>query len=464
MRKLLIIFLLVLTACSSLTPQAWIVSPATTSLLKVIAHPDGPLYVGDQVSFEVIDSTKTLPPNSRVGISLAGKSLGDQNFGSYGLGGRSQATFYWAWDTHGLKPGEYTLTFSLKSGTLQWDEKIRLYPAKSVPAPEPDAHWKTMETVCCTVHYISGTAAERDLDLLSALVETQLADVEKRMGEKAVKKISITYFPRTLGHGGFAADGIYISYLDRNYAGGTTAQITHHEMVHWLDSQIGGKLRPSILQEGLAVYMSDGHFKAEPILPRLAALVDLGWYIPLPRLIDSFYNSQHEIGYAEAAGLVGYLVTTYGWEGFNRFYRSISPVPQGTESSAMDVALQAQLGISLERLEQNFLIFIHDQVYDDAIRTDLRLTVNFYDTVRRYEAVLDPSAYFLNAWLPDVVHMRQYDIVADFLRHPDSLLNQQIESLLVEGDVNLRTKAYTAADIKIRMVNALLDLYGSSVQ
>ena len=461
MRKLFILFVLVLTACSSLMPQSWIVAPATVSSLQVITHPDGPIYVGDQVSFEVIDSTETLPANSHVVISLAGKSLGDQIFGSYGLGGRSQATFYWAWDTHGLKPGEYTLTFSLNT---KWDEKIRLYPANSVPAPEPDAHWKMVETACCTVHYISGTAAERDLGLLKALVDTQSADVEKRMGEKPVKKMSITYFPRTLGHGGFAADGIYISYLDRNYAGGTAAQITHHEMVHWLDSQMGGKLRPSILQEGLAVYMSDGHFKVEPILPRLAALVDLGWYIPLPTLIDSFYKAQHEIGYAEAAGLVGYLVTTYGWEGFNRFYRSISPVPQGTESSAMDVALQAQFGISLERLEQNFLVFIHKQVFDDAMRTDLRLTVNFYDTVRRYEAALDPSAYFLNAWLPDVVHMRQYDIVADFLRHPDSLLNQQIESLLVNGDVNLRAKEYTVAEIKIRMVNALLDLYGSSVR
>ncbi len=131
--------------------------------------------------------------------------------------------------------------------------------------------------------------------------------------------------PRLLGHGGFASREIAVSYLDRNYMAGDEATILHHEIIHILDSRLGGDLRPSALVEGLAVYLSGGHFKPEPILPRAAALLPaepgcVAWsagstplppsapaegcgidgYIPLRRLIDNFYFEQHEIGYLEA--------------------------------------------------------------------------------------------------------------------------------------------------------------------
>ena len=339
-----------------------------------------------------------------------------------------------------------------------WNQDVSLSPLTSIPAPEPTAAWKSVDTTCCIVSYISGTAADRDLEMLKNLVDTQAADVERRMGTKSQKKIPVTYFPRTLGHGGFAADGIYISYLDRNYAGSSAAQVTHHEMVHWLDSQLGGKLRPSILQEGLAVYMSDGHFKNEPIISRATALVDLGWYIPLRELTDTFYRSQHEVGYIEAAALISYMVTTYGWKDYNSFYRAITPAPGGSESVAMDTALQARFGISLDQLEQNFKVYLKNYPVDNSIKTDMRLTVNFYNTVRRYQAALDPSAYFLYAWLPDVARMRKLNIVADFLRHPDSLLNRQIEDLLVSGNVDLIGQKYESVEFKIHMANVLLDM------
>jgi hypothetical protein len=229
-------------------------------------------------------------------------------------------------------------------------------------------------------------------------------------------------------------------------------------MVHWLDSQMGGRLRLSILQEGLAVYLSDGHFKVEPILPRAAALLDLGWYVPLRKLADSFYFSQHEVGYVEAAALIHYMVTTYGWKNFNTFYRGIQPALSGSEADALDIALQARFGLSLDQLEQNFIAFLRQQTVDDSVRTDIRLTVAFYDTVRRYQQELDPSAYFLSAWLPDVSAMRARSIVADFLRHPGSLFNRQIEILLVSGFANLRSANYTSTEADIRTVNRLLDL------
>jgi len=463
MRKILLIFLLFLTACASLgplpagTPQAS-VTPSASFDVKI--HPDGPLYVGDLLSFEVLSPTNFQTSNKSVNISLAGKHIAEKSFESFGIGGRKQATFNWVWDTHGLNPGDYTLTFQVLPDNSSWNVSINLHPAADLPALEKNAHWQTTETTCCIIYTVSGTDADKDLEMLKKTVDAQAADVERRLGKKLDNKIPITLIPRTIGHGGFASDAIYVSYLHKNYAGGVTAQVIHHEMVHWVDGSLGGALRPTALIEGLAVYLSDGHFKVEPIVPRSAAILKMGWFIPLRKLADSFYTCQHEISYTEAAGLISYMVTTYGWEAYNNFYRGIRPAEGGSQAAAIDNALREHFSISIDQLEQNYQAFLRQQTFDQATRTDMRLTVAFYDAVRRYQAALDPSAYFLNAWLPDVPSMRQRGIVADFLRHPDTPINRQIENLLVGADADLRAGNYSLAEAGIRAVNALLDVWG----
>jgi hypothetical protein len=161
----------------------------------------------------------------------------------------------------------------------------------------------------------------------------------------------------------------------------------------------------------------------------------------------------------EAAALISYLISAYGRDKFNGFYRDIHPVPGGSQAAALDAAMQIHFKVSLAQLERDFTAFLRQQTVDDATRTDLRLTVAFYDTVRRYQRELVPSAYFLNAWLPDVPEMRQRGIVADLLRSPKSAINQQIETMLVSGDSSLRAGNYTTAETDIRAVNVMLDLY-----
>jgi hypothetical protein len=488
MRRILLTLLLFLTACqaavptptalpplpsASPLPPTWTPSPSPTLTplpagtpepsatpspdFSVRYHPDGPLYVGDLVSLEIISPSGLNTDALSVRVSQGEKQLGETGFQPFGIMGRNQATLYWLWDTRGLEPGSYPLTFSVLPDGKSWQENVTLLPAAEVPAPEPQARWEQVDTACCTIHYISGTDAARDLEKLKIMVEAQAADVEHRLGEKIDAKIPITFMPRVLGHGGFASEGIYVSYLQQNYAGSSTAQVIHHEMVHWADSQLGGELRPTILVEGLAVFLSDGHFKPEPILPRTAALLDLGWYIPLRDLSNAFYPSQHEIGYIEGAALIGYLAQTYGWEKFNVFYRDIHPAPSGLQSDALDAALQTHFDRTLAQTEQDFLAFLRQQPVDDDIRTDMRLTVTFYDMVRRYQRLLDPSAYFLTAWLLDGPTMRERGLVADFLRHPRAPVNQQIETLLVAADVSLRAGDYPTAEAHIRAVSALLD-------
>jgi hypothetical protein len=433
--------------------------PATGFTVKF--HPDGPLFSGDLVSLEVIAPPGSDMKDKKVQVELLGDrpvDLGSAVFGAFGIGGRSQATLTWAWDTSGLAPGDYQLAFQVLPEGSTWTTTVSIYPAEEVPPPEPQADWETVNSECCVVNYITGTDAARDIEQLLEVADEQGRMAVKQMGVDFSDPIPVTLVPRVLGHGGFAANEIYISYLDRNYAGNDFSQVLHHEMVHLLDGRLGGELRPSLLVEGLAVYLAGGHYKKEPLFSRAAALVEMGRYIPLTALADSFYTSQHEIGYLEGAALVQYLVNTYGWQAFDSFYRDIKPQSSGKQSDAIEAALLDHFGLSLSQMEGTFLTNLYHQQINPDVFDDLRLTIAYYDAVRRYQQLLDPSAYFLTAWLPDGPQMRERGIVADFLRHPNGPDNQQIETLLIEADEDLRAGDYPEAEKTLVTVNRFLDL------
>jgi hypothetical protein len=424
----------------------------------VVAHPDGPLYVGDQVSFEVLAPAQFETAGQHVTVSFNGRELGSAGFAPFGVGGRSEAALWWVWDTRTLKPGSYTLTFATSPAGSAWSETVSLRPSAQVPAPEPGAHWASVITVCCTIYYVTGTDAARDITGLGREADAQSADVSALMHASLQDKMTLVFLPRMLGQGGFTLNAVYVSYLDRNYGDTDLVILLHHEFVHFYDESIGGKYRPTILEEGLAVYLSGGHFRPEPIGPQAAALLDLGWYIPLETLADDFYPQQHETGYAEAAGLVQYLVDTYGWEAFNRFYRSIPP-PDGKKPSAViDAALNANLGISFAGMEAGYKDYLHAQSVTGADREDLRLTVRFFDTFRRYQQALDPSAYFMTAWLPDGAEMRKRGIVADLLRHPQGIKNRLVEALLMQAWKELAAREDAAADRTLNLIDATLNV------
>ena len=445
----LLIIVLILPSCIPASP---------TSKVEVITHPDGPLYVGDQVSFEVLAPDASQPKGSSVEVEFNGQVLGRADFSPYGLGGRDQATLWWIWDTRNLNPGRYTLTFTRLPDNFTWDETISLHPASQVPPPEPEAHWASTTTVCCTIYYITGTAAARDIAALSQEADQESADVASQLDAKLDKRIDLVLMPRVIGQGGFTESEIYVSYLDGNYIGNDAPIIFHHEFVHYYDNLLGGDNRPSIFEEGLAVYLTGGHFKPEPLLARGAALLDLGRYIPLTTLADDFYNQQHEIGYLEAATLVEYLVNTYGWQAFNDFYRTIPQSNGGTVSEAIDSALRQHFGISFADMETAYLDYLRSQPFTDDERTDLKLTVEFFDTVRRYQKVLDPSAYFLTAWLPDGAAMRQRGIVADFLRSPRGWKNRLVEAMLSRAQMELFSGDYKDTERTLKWINWVLDV------
>ncbi len=440
-----------------LTPNSPLLTPNSQLLTPNYAlhlHPDGDLYVGDTLSFEVVAPSGTESDGLKASIELSAPhpvQLGSADFGGYGIAARRQATLYWAWDTAGFEPGVYTLTYSIEPAGHLFTETVTLLPTDLLPSLEADAHWETTNSQCCTIHFVTGTAAERDLAELAALVDQQAASVSRLLDARFEERVPIVLLPRVLGHGGFTSQEISVSYLDRNYAGGSPQIVLHHELVHLLDNHLGGKLRPSLLLEGLAVYLSGGHFKPEPLQPRAAALLAMGGYIPLQELADDFYPAQHETGYLQAGALVAYMVESWGWEAFSDFYRDIAPAPDGVphgvrQSQAIDAALREHFGTGFAELEAAFLEALRRQPVTEAQRQDVRLSIMLYDLVRRYQQSLDPSAHYMTAWLPDGAQMRERGITADYLRHPDEAENIALEALLVAADGYLKQGKYTRAE------------------
>ena len=443
----------------TLTP---IPTPTPAQTYTVEYHPDGPLYVGDLVSISVISPQGIRMPGGSVTFTLVEpqeQHLGSTLFGDWGIGGRSQATLIWGWDTHGLAAGEYTLQYSIDTLDYSFTDTLTLLPAEAMPAMLTGTRWAQAVTECCVVHYITSTAAQRDLPGLLVLVDQQADHATQAMGIQFTEPMVITILPRVMGHGGFTSSEVYVSYLDRNYAANSWEMVVHHEMIHMLDGRLGGDLRPTLLVEGLAVYLSGGHYKPEQLLPRAAALLPeyTGLFIPLETLAEDFYAAQHEISYLQAGALVQYLVETYGWEMFSSFYRDIHPVPNGSQVDALQAALQVHFGQSLAELEQSFIAYLRLQSDASSWQQDVVLTVSYFDTLRRYQQLLDPSAYFRTAWLLDGRELREKNITADWLRHPSQPANLALETMFISASDALLNGQAEGAEHLLTVINHVLD-------
>lgn len=441
-------------------------TPAPTGLRPehITFHPGPELYAGDIVSVQVNrPAARPEWKEARVKIFIGeavDEPLASDRFGRFGIGGRAQATFWWVWDTAGLA-GEQSVTVVLEAESgAQLDSltvPVMLLPAELRPPPERDARWAQAESVCCVFHYLTGTAAARDLALITTQADQAFERVEERLGVQRERRLTFTLLSRLLGQGGFAGSEISLTYIDRNPADVDLEIILLHEGTHLLDRQIARE-RPTLLAEGLAVFIAGGHYKPEDLDRRAAALLVLDRYLPLAELARDFYPQQHEIGYLQAGALVKYLVDAYGWEKFRTMYAGFQPAPD--EAKMLEAGLKEHYGKTLAEVEAEWLAHLRAlPVAEDEVE-DLRLTVALFETLRRYQQLLDPAAYYLTAWLPDGRQARKRGIVADFIRSPRAPENVALEALLAAGQEALRRRDFAQAEQLVNAVNATLDSKG----
>lgn len=432
----------------------------------VLVHPDGGLFSGDRVSFQVqVHSNRGDVGSVPVEMTLPDGRHSESSTSAAALYSTRQAYFEWVWDTTGFL-GTWTVTVTLDPRhTLGAADVITannstvvtltLRPKDEMPLDERGARWATRETACCQFHFVTGSAAERDVEQIVSAASEAAAFDERQLGERLRGKVDVYLVGRVLGHGGFARDMIGISYLDRNYAAGDLTQVLRHEMVHVLSRQFADGLA-TFVAEGLAVWASGGHYEPEHLSERAAALLQRGGYVPLRSLADDFYSHQHETGYLEAGSLIEYLVERDGLDTFKRFLRVLS-YQHEDNAEAVDRALRQTYAVGLDEIEREWLDRLRALDVSPGLRDDLDVTIAYYDTVRRYEQALDPSAYYRQVWLPDMRRAESLGIVADWTRHPRADENVALETMLIAAHDAQQAGDGAAAWRMLKSVNAVLD-------
>jgi len=438
---------------------------------NVRLYPVPQIYAGEQVTFQVLAyiPDQIDPEEVTVHILVDYQDVDDGTLSYRNLAGDAIGLFEWAWDTTG-QAGEHLVHVILdRHDTLQAGDENRdnnqvaipvvVQAATTKPVAERNATWVTAETNCCFVNVVSGTAAYRDLTDLLSQIETAVAQSADKLEITIEEKLDIYLIDRVIGQGGYAGNDIVVSYLDRQYASQGFYQVMVHEATHILDRQFAPERIP-FLAEGLAVWTAEGHYKPENIKERSAALVTIDQYIPLATLIDDFYPVQHEIGYLEAAGLVNYLIETYGWSTFRDFYADVTAEDADTLSQAVDVNMQKYFSRTLAQVEQDWLISMNAQEPSDTLISDLQTSLRYYNIMRRYQQLYDPTAFFLTAWLPYPQDLMEKGNPADLTRHPQSQTNITLEAMLLSADKALRAGDYQRANILLDSLTRTLDNNG----
>lgn len=438
----------------------------------IVLYPLPTLYGGDLVTFDVTPRNLGEIDPYRITVRVyhrgpdGAEVIGEGQVGYPTFDLVPRARLVWSWDTAGLW-GSETITVSIDPDDVIQEgdsdaannvvtRTVWILPDLLRPAPELVATWATTTTECCVLHYLTGSAAERDLAQLVAETDGAVDHVEQQLGLSFTGSLDVFFADRVIGQGGYALRGLTLSYLDRHYAGLNTEVGIRHEATHVVDAMMLTVWSPALVREGLAVWVSGGHYQLEPIPQRAAALLELGWYVPLEELADDFYRQQHEVGYLEGAAFVDYLVQTYGRDRFFGFYTSFRQ-EIGTQAQTLDAVLQEQFGMGLNQAEQAMLAWLETQApTEDQVR-DLELTVQFFQSMRRYQQQYDPSAYFRSGLLLDTAEAERRAIEADFIRHPHTLENIALETMLIAAREALYDGALEWAEELLAAVDGVLE-------
>jgi hypothetical protein len=437
-----------------------------------VVYPEPRLYSGDEVTFDVIPrNLGSINPNDLV-VHIYRYTDGKNEIIAEGRVGYPtfepvpRARLMWTWDTTGLTGPQTLVAWLDPDDQIQQGDAnpgnnivtmtVSILPAGQLPEPEAGAIWSTTTVSCCTIHYLSGTSADRDLVTITNAAQAAVGDIEQRLGVTISEPMNMYFIARVIGQGGYAYDGTVLSYLDRHYSGVNLPIVLRHEATHVMDGRLVTVYPPAIMREGFATYMSGGHFKLEPIPERTAALFELNQFVPLQQLANNFYMQQHEVGYLEGAGFISFIVDTRGWEAFRAFYTSFEQVP-GAPADMLEAALRKNFDWSLSEAEQAFTDWLkaHPPTSDQV--RDLKDTIELFDTVRRYQARDDPSAYWMSGMLPNPRDAVNRNIVADFVRHPRAPENIALETMLIAAREALFAGQYGRCEELTAEVNRVLE-------
>ncbi len=425
-----------------------------------------PLYAGDWIS---VDIDPRLPEDVAGPLTLTWTLNPDETLTTpvdyVGLDDTLQARFYWAWQipsTAATIPFTFTLLLppgfddpDLTDNTLF----VTVTPLSiaDMREPEPEARWASTELPGFRLHYLTDSAAERDLAAISTVAAGAYADVTA-LFNPADSLLDIFLLDRVIGQGGYASsDWVAISYTDRQYTPVNLGMALRHELTHRLDASVGCALAPSLVREGLAVYVAGGHYALKSIVQAAAVIYASEHYIPLAQLADNFYAQQHEVSYMEAGAFVTYLVDTYGWDGLTTFCQAATwneTTPDGT--TLLDAGLQAVGEARWAAFQTKWEAWLAAQSVTATEMAALATELHLMETLRAYQRAYDVGAHFLEGILfdPQVGTLKQ--ITADFVRRPREAAPVALELLLVMAREALAREDTASADSLLSAVDDAL--------
>ncbi len=436
----------------------------TLTRQDVTLFPSIAIYDGERVSVRV---QPTLPDGIQaedvlVEVRVDTQLVAEQSLDTHPLSNNVQTVLEWIWDSGG------------QSGTHQME--IRLVPQNEAPVEAGDlvftftvqpavttGVWQLYETACCRLHVVAGSRAAKEVSMLMDEVETAVSTASRQLGESPNRTLDFYFIERMIGQGGYAGDAVVVSYGEREYTNIQIHQILTHESIHLLDKQFAPQRIP-FLAEGIAVWGADGHYKPEDIDERAAALRQIGEYWPLAAVVDDFYITvSHEIGYLEAASFVNYLIDNYGWQRFRAFYADTKRDGDETAVFALDSSLQTHYGMGLAEAEAEWITYLDRIDVGETAVADLQTSITFYEILRQYQKQYDPSAHFLEAWLPDPNTVREIGNSADLSRHPQDEINIILELMLESASHALMNGDYERADSVLNSINRVLNNDGQFI-
>lgn len=438
-------------------------------------YPNPTLYEGDIVTFEIVphvpdDAQPYLLP---IELYVDGELLQADHYFASNFSEQRLYRYQWAWDTTDLV-GDHAITVVIDPDDeyTEFDEDetnnrattiVSVLAAEELPFSMLDMGWEWSEGAYTYLYAIRGTAAHRDLPELTALADEAVLAAAESLGVQLPSNIKLDVYliDRVIGQGGYVSGYLtyVISYLDRHYASNNLYQVLLHETVHVLDNQYitpdGGS---GFMGEGLAVWISGGHYKVEDLARRTAALVPTGLYIPFEQLMDNFYPSQHEIGYLEAGAFLQYLDERYGYAEVEDFLVTAGNVDDSVYA-AVDAATQAHFDIPLDELEEQWLEHLANLSPDPDTdwEADVLTTIRAFDVMRDYQTAYDLTANYLYGWLPPAQEALRLDSTAEFSRRPENPENIALEALLVGAQNALQAGDYVLANQLLDEVEAVLD-------
>jgi len=450
-----------------------------------------PLFEGDRLTVDVdplLPSSVTWLNDAEPAVVLA---LPDgETFSApvalMGLDRVAQARFHWITElptdltTAATISLPITLTLELPDDVPDADPanntlaiSVPILSREAVPPPEPTTRWAVTDTAGFTMHYLTGSAAERDLEAILATADDAYLEVTARLGESD-DPVEIYLLDRVVGQGGYASsEWVAVSYPDRRYAPVSLSTVLRHELTHRLDDAIDCDGAPALLREGLAVYLAGGHYRQEPLREKAAAVLLTTTYVPLATLAEDFYIHQHEASYLEAGAVVSYLVESYGWSSLERMCRTASdatgddmvrweaalavldPLDARIAPDAADAPASADTVASGEAtgaFEEVWQTWLRAPGVRPQDRTSVELELQLMELMRTYQSIYDPVAHFLEGVLFSPAEGERMGIVADFVRRP-----RTPEAIAIELVLAVAQEAVEQRDTQLlAMLNAEL--------